>query len=330
MTVRVAGELRPGDVGRIVELHGTLYASEWGYDSTFEAYVAEPLARFVRTRTPRERLWLVEEGASLVGCLAIVRVSDEEAQLRWVLLHPSLRGRGLGRRLLAEAIGFCRDSAYRRVVLWSVSHLPAAAHLYADCGFRVVEEKPGRMGGKAVTEQRWLLDLEEAREAAGAAEIEGWRALRALRARVEEFRLQLEQVPEAATTVKLSADRWTLREIVGHLIDSASNNHQRFVRLQRTRVLDFPAYEGEAWVELQKYNGVDWRTLKDLWYRYNRLLLHLVQTLDPAAAANVWRVEGRELRLDWLVQDYYRHLAEHGEHFQRRLGEVQAAGSQAP
>jgi GNAT superfamily N-acetyltransferase len=157
--VRVAGELRPGDVGRIVELHGVLYAREWGFDSTFEAYVAEPLGRFVLTRTPRERLWLVEEGEGLMGCLAIVRVSDEEAQLRWFLLHPSLRGHGLGRRLLEQAIAFCRECGYRRVILWTVSHLQVAGHLYAAAGFRVVEEKTGRLWGQSVTEQRYLLEL---------------------------------------------------------------------------------------------------------------------------------------------------------------------------
>jgi len=159
VTVRLAGELRPGDVGRIVELHGELYAREWGYDSTFESYVAEPLARFVRTRTPRERLWLVEEGGVLRGCLAIVRVTEEEAQLRWFLLHPALRGQGLGRRLVGEAVAFCRQCGYRRIMLWTVSHLPAAAHLYEAAGFRVVEEKAGLMGGRPVTEQRYALEL---------------------------------------------------------------------------------------------------------------------------------------------------------------------------
>lgn len=79
MEIRVAGELRPRDVGRVVELHGALYALECGFDSAFEAYVAEPLARFVLSRTPRERLWLVEEGDALRGCLAIVRVGEQKA-----------------------------------------------------------------------------------------------------------------------------------------------------------------------------------------------------------------------------------------------------------
>jgi hypothetical protein len=147
----------------------------------------------------------------------------------------------------------------------------------------------------------------------------GWRRL------VEEFHERLAGVPEGLTAVKLSPDSWSLREIVGHLIDSASNNHQRFVRLQSTAVLEFPAYAGEAWVALQKYNGLDWTTLKELWFSYNRLLLRLVENVDPAAMGNLWRAEGKSVSLEWLVKDYYRHLAEHVAHFQQRLGEV--AGS---
>lgn len=144
-----------------------------------------------------------------------------------------------------------------------------------------------------------------------------WRRL------VEEFRVQLQDAPEAITAVQLSAESWSLREIVGHLIDSASNNHQRFVRLHSGPLPQFPAYAGEAWVKLQKYNAVDWRTLRELWYAYNLLLLHLVENLDPAALGNLWHVDAQSLSLEELVRDYYRHLAEHLDHFRRRLGELE-------
>src|SRR6476646_8340020 len=100
--------LRPGDVGAVVSLHGTLYAREYGFDATFEAYVAGPLAEFVRSGSDRERLWIAEQDGRLVGCIAIVLASAEAAQLRWFLVDPVTRGAGLGKRLLQEAIDFSR------------------------------------------------------------------------------------------------------------------------------------------------------------------------------------------------------------------------------
>jgi GNAT superfamily N-acetyltransferase len=159
--VTVRYELRPGDVGRVVFLHGTIYAREYGFDSTFEAYVAEPLSQFVRSRSEGDRLWIAECGDRMVGCVAIVGISKDEAQLRWLLVDPSVRCKGLGRRLLHDAAAFAREQGYKTVFLWTVSALTAAAHLYRSAGFRKVEEKPGEWG-IAVTEEKYVLDLTRA------------------------------------------------------------------------------------------------------------------------------------------------------------------------
>jgi GNAT superfamily N-acetyltransferase len=151
--------LRPGDLGAVVHLHGTLYARELGFDPTFEAYVAGPLADFVRAACPRERLWLAERDGRLVGCVAIVAAAPDTAQLRWFLVDPSARGAGLGKRLLAEALGFARGCGYRRVILLTVSALTAAARLYAWAGFAKVQEKPGRLWGVDVVEEKYELPL---------------------------------------------------------------------------------------------------------------------------------------------------------------------------
>jgi GNAT superfamily N-acetyltransferase len=150
-------DLRPGDLGWIVYLHGTIYAREHGFDSTFEAYVAGPLAEFVRSRGDRERLWIAETGKQIVGCIAIVAASDQEAQLRWFLVEPSARGTGLGKLLLQEAIAFCKQRGYRLVFLWTVAALTAAARLYTSAGFEKIEERPGRCWGVEVIEQRYAL-----------------------------------------------------------------------------------------------------------------------------------------------------------------------------
>ena len=157
LTVRT--DLRPGDLGSIVHLHGVLYAREYGFDPTFEAYVAGPLAELVRAGSPRERLWIAERDGRIVGCVAIVGASEQTAQLRWFLVDPSARGLGLGKRLLHDAVAFARECGYNAIILWTVSALTAAAHLYRAAGFRKVGEKPSRLWGVDVVEERYEMAL---------------------------------------------------------------------------------------------------------------------------------------------------------------------------
>jgi N-acetylglutamate synthase-like GNAT family acetyltransferase len=146
-------------LGSLVRLHGIVYAREYGFDETFEAYVAAPLAEFVRSHSDRDRLWIAEREGSIVGCIAIVGVSAEEGQLRWFLVDPSARGRGLGTRLLREAIAFSKCRGFQTLFLWTVSALTAAARLYQSFGFEKVEEKRGRHWGVRVVEEKYRLAL---------------------------------------------------------------------------------------------------------------------------------------------------------------------------
>ena len=157
--IHVRNEFRPGDAGRLIELHGLLYSKEYGFDHTFEAYVAKPLAEFMLRNSPRERIWLVDHDGILMGSIAIVEHSESDAQLRWYLLHPTLRGKGLGRRLVEDAVVFCRDADYKSVFLWTVSSLHVAALVYEKAGFRMGEQKTHKIWGKTLTEQRYDLEL---------------------------------------------------------------------------------------------------------------------------------------------------------------------------
>jgi GNAT superfamily N-acetyltransferase len=94
-----------------------------------------------------------------MGSLAIVKHNDSEAQLRWYLLHPLLRGEGLGTRLVEQSITFCREQGYTRVFLWTVSSLEAAGRVYRKVGFQIVEEKTHELWGQELTEQRYDRDL---------------------------------------------------------------------------------------------------------------------------------------------------------------------------
>ncbi len=158
--IKIRNDIRPGDIGMVTYLHGTLYAEAYGWDPTFEAYVAGPLAEFVKSHSSRERIWLVEHDGRLAGSVAIVDAGEGRAQLRWLLLHPDLRGYGLGRRLVEEAIGFSRAHDYHTLFLWTVTNVAVAIGLYRSLGFHLTEEAVHPLWGDVVTEQRYELALQ--------------------------------------------------------------------------------------------------------------------------------------------------------------------------
>ncbi len=147
-----------------------------------------------------------------------------------------------------------------------------------------------------------------------------------LRQAVEQFFARHSSLPDSLTGIRLSEDRWSLKEIVGHLIDSASNNHQRFVRLQLSRRLEFPEYQNERWLSVQRHNGLAWADLLALWRSYNLLLAHIIEQLDPESLDHVMVSEEREVRLSRLISDYLGHVRGHLEHFERRLAELREQG----
>ena len=108
------------------------------------------------------------------------------------------------------------------------------------------------------------------------------------------------------------AGKWSRKEIIGHLIDSASNNHQRFVRGVETSGGKFPGYDQEFCVRLQRPNEVPWALLVDLWSSYNRYLSHVIASLPAEAADYPMQVgDNAEVDLLWIAVDYVEHLKHH-------------------
>jgi GNAT superfamily N-acetyltransferase len=158
----VRRDLWPGDLGAIVKLHGNLYSREYGLDPTFEGHVAASVSRAAIRGFPteRERIWLVEGVAGIQGSLALTDEGDGEGTVRWFVLDPSLRGRGLGRRLVAELMAAADEIGYERLSLETFSELSVAARIYRSHGFEVVWEDPApRWGREEIIYQRYELQL---------------------------------------------------------------------------------------------------------------------------------------------------------------------------
>jgi DNA-binding MarR family transcriptional regulator/GNAT superfamily N-acetyltransferase len=162
---RVPYILRPhesGDMGWVVQRHGVLYNQEYGWDETFEALVAEIVARFIRHfDANRERCWIAEKEGENVGSVFLVKHPEREgvAKLRLLLVEPTARGLGIGRRLVQECARFARQRGYRAITLWTNSVLLAARHIYQQEGYRLVEQEPHHSFGHDLVSETWELEL---------------------------------------------------------------------------------------------------------------------------------------------------------------------------
>lgn len=138
---------------------------------------------------------------------------------------------------------------------------------------------------------------------------------------VERFHRTMKRSRRLAE-VRVSSDTWTLHDMVGHLVDSASNNHQRFVRLSLADDVEFPGYDAEEWKAASSGYPADYRLLVALFLAYNRYLISLIASLDEAKLGHVWHSPDGPKTLDFLVRDYFRHMQWHVDLFDERLAEI--------
>ena len=145
----------------------------------------------------------------------------------------------------------------------------------------------------------------------------------ALRGAIEKSTPLLEKMSDESTRRRPAPGKWSPREIVGHLIDSASNNHQRFVRAQFQDDLVFPGYAQDAWVSAQNYQDAPWDELLGLWRSFNLHIARVMETASPEARLRprtrhnldelAWRPVPRDkpATLDYFMEDYVAHLQHH-------------------
>ncbi len=147
---------RTGDLGWVVYRHGVLYSAEYGWGTEFEQLVAGIVAELDFTR---DAGWIAEVAGERAGCVFYVRQDETTAKLRMLLVEPSARGLGLGRRLVEECLRHARAEGCKRIMLWTRDCLVSARRIYQAAGFELESEEKGMENGVAVTEQVWSRDL---------------------------------------------------------------------------------------------------------------------------------------------------------------------------
>ncbi len=153
---------KAGDIGRITLSHAAYYHLHWKFDESFETERSKELAVFVSAFNKKtDALWVAEHDGQFAGSIAIDGKdhANSDVQLRWFIVEPEWQGKGIGQKLIDQALAFCRERNYKKVVLWTFAGMDPARIIYERAGFRLAEAVSKRIWGTTITLQKFEISL---------------------------------------------------------------------------------------------------------------------------------------------------------------------------
>jgi N-acetylglutamate synthase-like GNAT family acetyltransferase len=238
----------------------------------------------------------------VAGTCALIKENEQVYELAKMAVSPKFQGKKVGKALCQYAIEKAVQIGAKKLVLITNSRLEAALKMYKNFGFTEVDFSHNeRIYERGDVKMELSLPVYAVRQAATQ--------LKSIIYTVEPL---LKAVSEQQASAKPLLNKWSKKEILGHLIDSASNNQHKWLRTWETDGVQFPGYSQDFWVEVQDYQQAHWSLLIELWKYFNLHLAHLMQQLPAEALAHQISIaDGSPVTLEYMAIDYGKHLLHH-------------------
>lgn len=269
-------------------------------------YTLEPIDRAVLEH-PQEHILahggdiiFVALGNDMAGTVAYKQVDENTVEMTKMAVDDAFQGRKLGWLLAKTIMERAALAGYTRMILYSNTKQAAAVAMYRKLGF---EEMELESGGYERCNIKMGIDLQPPPLAALARE---------LRHTIAQMTEKLLRFSEEEAGARPSPAKWSRKEILGHLIDSAANNYPRFIRAQHAAYSELPGYNQDFWVEARQYQHEPWQQLVLLWKTLNLHIAGLLPLIPAEALGHICVIgPGAPVTLQYVAEDYLRHIYHH-------------------
>jgi ribosomal protein S18 acetylase RimI-like enzyme len=239
-------------------------------------------------------------GNDIAGTVAYKQVSGDTVEMTKMAVDDAFQGRKLGWLLGKTIMERAAQAGYRRMILYSNTMQAAAINMYRKLGF---EEMELEKGGYERCNIKMGIDLDVPVLAALGRE---------LRHTADEVAEKLLRFTDEEAGRRPSPAKWSRKEVLGHLIDSASNNYPRFVRAQHSEYNELPGYNQDFWVEARQYQYAGWEELVLLWKTLNHHIAAILPLIPAKALGHICVIgPGAPVTLQYVAEDYVRHIHHH-------------------